>query len=126
MSGERNLDVLHRVLDAFNRHDVEGVMSYFTDDCIFESPRGPDPWGCRFVGRGEVRRGIAARFESIPDVSYRDGEHFACGRRGVSEWTISGTTVDGDRVEVCGCDLWTFGEDGRITRKNSFWKIREP
>jgi hypothetical protein len=31
----------------------------------------------------------------------------------------------GRRIEVCGCDLWTFGDDGRITRKDSFWKIRD-
>ena len=125
MSSERHLDVLQQVFDGFNRHDIDAIMSYFADDCVFESPRGPDRWGRRFVGRDEVRRGLAARFEGMPDVRYDDGGHFACGSRGVSEWTISGTTVDGERVEVRGCDLWTFGEDGRIVRKDSFWKIRD-
>ena len=59
-------------------------------------------------------------------MRYSDEEHFACGRRGVSEWTISGTTVDGVAIEVRGCDVWAFDADGRITRKDSFWKIREP
>ena len=58
-------------------------------------------------------------------MHYADEDHFACGDRGVSEWTISGTTVDGERIEVRGCDLWTFGDDGQVTRKDSFWKIRE-
>ena len=69
--------------------------------------------------------GHEARFEGIPDVHYGDDAHFACGNRGVSEWTISGTTLDGERIEVRGCDLWTFGDDDRLTRKDSFWKIRE-
>jgi ketosteroid isomerase-like protein len=125
MSSERQLEVLHEVFDGFNRHDIDAIMSHFADDCVFESPRGPDPWGRRFVGRDEVRRGLAARFEGMPDVHYDDGDHFACGGRGVSEWTICGTTVDGERVEVRGCDLWTFGEDGRIIRKDSFWKRRD-
>ena len=73
----------------------------------------------------KVARGLAARFEGIPDVHYGDDEHFACGNRGSSEWTISGTTVDGERIEVRGCDLRTFDEDGKIVRKDSFWKIRE-
>ena len=77
---------------------------------------------CR-QGRGAT--GFAARFEGIPDVRYDDGDHFACGRRAVSEWTIRGTTVDGEKVDVRGCDLWTFADDGRIARKDSFWKIRE-
>jgi hypothetical protein len=41
-----------------------------------------------------VRRGLAARFEGIPDVHYGEDDHFVCGNRGVSEWTISGTTSD--------------------------------
>jgi hypothetical protein len=117
--------MLRRVLVAFNEHDLDAIMSHFADDCVFESPRGPDRWGRRFVGKEEVRRGLAARFEGIPDVHYGDGDHFACGDRGVSEWTISGTTVDGEHIDVRGCDLWAFDAEGKIVRKDSFWKIRE-
>jgi ketosteroid isomerase-like protein len=124
-SDQTKLDALQRVLDAFNRHDLDAIMSHFADDCVFESPRGPDPWGRRFTGKDEVRRGLGARFEGIPDVHYADDDHFACGDRGVSEWTISGTTVEGERIEVRGCDLWTFGADGALIRKDSFWKLRE-
>jgi steroid delta-isomerase-like uncharacterized protein len=124
-SDHRRVETLKQVLDAFNRHDLDAIMSSFSDDCVFESPRGPDPWGRRFAGKDEVRRGLAARFEGIPDVRYGDDDHFACGNRGVSEWTISGTTVEGERIEVRGCDLWTFNEDGTLARKDSFWKIRE-
>lgn len=126
MSAGRNVEVLRQVMDGFNSHNLDAILSHFAEDCVFESPRGPDRWGRRFVGKDEVRRGLAARFEGIPDVSYRDDDHFACRNRGVSEWTISGTTVDGERVDVRGCDLWTFGADGMIVRKDSFWKIREP
>jgi ketosteroid isomerase-like protein len=125
MSNDRHLEVLEHVLDGFNRHDIDAIMSYFADDCVLETPRGPDRWGRRYVGRDEVRRGLTARFEGMPDVRYDDGDHFACGSRAVSEWTISGTTVEGERVEVRGCDLWTFGDDGRIVRKDSFWKNRD-
>lgn len=126
MSVDPNLEVLRRVLEAFNAHDLDAIMSHFADDCVFESPRGSDRWGSRFVGKDEVRRGLAARFEGIPDVSYGDDDHFVSGNRGVSEWTITGTTVAGERIDVRGCDLWTFGDDGKIVRKDSFWKIREP
>jgi hypothetical protein len=117
--------VLRWVLVAFNEHDLDAIMSHFAEDCVFETPRGPDRWGRRFVGKEEVRRGLAARFEGIPDVHYGDDDHFACGDRGVSEWTISGTTVDGENIDVRGCDLWAFDAEGKIVRKDSFWKIRE-
>ena len=110
--------------DAFNRHDLDAIMSAFSEDCVFESPRGPDPWGTRFVGSTAVRSGFALRFDGIPDVHYGDDAHFACDQRGCSEWTLTGTTTDGERIEVRGCDLWTFDAEGRISRKDSFWKIR--
>jgi ketosteroid isomerase-like protein len=125
MSDHRRVEVLREVLDAFNRHDLDAIMAHFADGCVFDAPRGPDRLGRRFVGKEEVRRGLAARFEGIPDVRYTDDDHFACGTRGVSEWTISGTTVDGVAVDVRGCDIWTFDADGLITHKNSFWKLRE-
>ena len=124
MADER-LATLERILDGFNVHDLDAIMSHFADDCVFESPRGPDAWGRRFLGKDEVRRGLAARFEGIPDVRYDDGDHFVAGDRGASEWTLRGTTLAGESIEVRGCDLWTFGPDGRIARKDSFWKIRE-
>ena len=116
-------ETLQAVLDAFNRHDLDGIMAFFREDAIFESPRGAEPWGTRFVGVAAVRAGLAKRFEGIPDVHYGDDSHFlsADGRRGVSEWTLTGTTTDGERLEVRGCDLWAF-EDGRIARKDSYWK----
>jgi len=33
---------LKRVLEAFNRHDVDVIMTFFADDCVLEMPRGPD------------------------------------------------------------------------------------
>lgn len=68
--------------------------------------------------------GLAA--QAAADVHYGEDDHFACGIRGVSEWTLTGTTVEGEHVEVRGCDLWTFGPGGKIVRKDSFWKIRTP
>ena len=118
-------DTLEAIADAFNRHDLEAIMAFFTDDAVFESPRGPDPWGRRFVGKEAVRDGLAARFSGIPDVHYGDEDHFIAGDRGASEWTLTGTTTDGVRLEVRGCDLWTF-RDGLVVKKDSFWKIVEP
>jgi len=123
-SNGQELERLEQVLDGFNAHDLEAILSHFAEDCVLETPRGEEAWGTRFVGKAEVRRGLAARFEGIPDVRYDDGTHFVYGNRGVSEWTIRGTTTEGQTIEVRGCDLWTFGDDGLITRKDSFWKLR--
>jgi ketosteroid isomerase-like protein len=115
---------LKAIADAFNRHDLDAIMAFFTDDAVFESPRGPDPWGRRFAGMAAVRDGLAARFSGIPDVHYGDDDHFVAGNRGGSEWTLTGTTTDGVHLEVRGCDLWTF-RDGLVVKKDSYWKIVE-
>ena len=113
---------LQAFLDAFNAHDVDAIMSFFTEDCVFDTPRGPAPGGRRLVGKDQVRSGIQARFDGIPDIRYGDDRHWTSGDRGVSEWTIRGTQATGEPIEVRGCDLFEFS-GGRISRKDSFWKI---
>ena len=113
---------LQAFLDAFNAHDVDAIMSFFTDDCVFDTPRGPAPGGRRLTGTQQVRAGIQSRFDGIPDIHYGDDRHWTCGDRGGSEWTIRGTQVTGEPVEVRGCDLFEFS-GGKISRKDSFWKI---
>jgi ketosteroid isomerase-like protein len=49
---------------GFNEHDLDAIMSHFAEDCVFETPHGPDRWGCRFVGREEVRHGDFAFLRS--------------------------------------------------------------
>jgi ketosteroid isomerase-like protein len=114
--------MLRAIAQGFDRHDLAAIMTHFDDDAVFESPRGSNAWGQRFVGKEAVRRAFAGRFAGIPDVRYQQDDHFADGDRGASEWTLSGTTVEGQRLEVRGCDLWTF-RDGKVVKKDSFWKI---
>jgi len=119
------VDVLKKLVEAFNAHDLDAVVSFFADDCELLMPRGPDPWGKRYVGKAEVRKGLATRFEGIPDVHYGDDQHWVSGNRGVSQWTLTGTTRDGRKIAVRGCDLLEF-RNGKIVRKDSYWKIVEP
>ncbi len=119
------VETLKQLLAAFNAHDLDAVMSFFADDCELMMPRGPDPWGQRYIGKTEVRKGLATRFEGIPDVHYGDDRHWVLGNHGVSQWTLTGTTKDGKKITVRGCDLLEF-RDGKIIRKDSYWKIVEP
>lgn len=115
---------LQAFLDAFNAHDVDAVMSFFTEDCVFDMPRGPAPGGAHAEGKEAVRALLATRFTGIPDVRYGDDRHFVAGDRGASEWLLTGTTAAGKRIAVRGCDLFEF--DGElIRRKDSYWKIVE-
>ena len=122
MTTEVTFEILKGFLEAFNRHDLDAIIDYFHDDCVFYMPRGKGPRGDRYVGKQEVRAGLSTRFKGIPDVHYGEDTHWACGNFGVSEWTLTGTRESGERIEVRGVDLLEF-RDGKITRKDSFWKI---
>jgi ketosteroid isomerase-like protein len=124
MSDQVTIETLKDFLEAFNRHDLDSVMSYFADNCIFYMPRGTSPRGDQYIGKAEVRAGLASRFEGIPDVHYGKDQHWICGDLGVSEWTLTGTIKSGQQIEVRGVDLLEFA-GGKITRKDSFWKILE-
>jgi len=116
------ISALDGLADAFNAHDIDKIMSYFDDDCSLDMPRGPQPHGSRYTGRDDVRRGLLTRFASTPDVHYGDLDHFVDGNTGMSKWLLTGTTPAGEKIEVRGCDFYTF-RDGKIIRKDSYWKI---
>ena len=99
-------------------------MEFFAEDATLDLPRGPDPWGRRFIGKDAVREGLASRFTGIPDVHYGDDRHWVVGNMGFSEWTLTGTTTSGAKIEVRGCDLFEF-RSGQLVRKDSYWKIVE-
>jgi hypothetical protein len=116
------VEMLEALMKAFNAHDLDAIMEYFTDDCVFDASRGPDPWGARSTGKDAVRAALAARFDSVPDVQYDADRHWISGDLGVSEWLVHGTTTDGTKINARGCDHWEFRGD-KIARKDSFWKI---
>jgi ketosteroid isomerase-like protein len=122
---EASVEVLVAITAAFNAHDLDSIMEFFADDCSLDMPRGPDPWGLRVTGKAAVREALATRFTGLPDVHYGEDRHWVSGDLGVSEWLLTGTTPEGRRVRVRGCDHWQF-RDGKIARKDSYWKIVDP
>ena len=84
--------------DAFDAHDLDRIMTFFSDDCVLEMPRGSQPWGSRFEGKGRASETRWRQdFEGLPDVHYGDDEHFvdAAAATGMSKWTLTGTTREG-------------------------------
>ena len=126
MSQQQSISVetVKAILDAFNAHDLDAIMEFFSDDCSLDMPRGPEPWGQRFLGKAAVKAGLGTRFKSLPDVRYSDDRHWISGNIVVSEWLLTGTRGDGIEVKVRGCDHYEF-RDGKVVRKDSYWKIVE-
>jgi taurine dehydrogenase small subunit len=111
--------------DAFNRHDIDGVMQCFAADCVFYTVAGPDVYGTKIEGEKAIADAFTAVWTGMKDAHWDHHSHFVYGDRAVSEWTFSGTGADGMRVEAQGADLFTL-RDGKIVVKQALRKARPP
>jgi ketosteroid isomerase-like protein len=116
--------ILAAFADAWNRHDIDALMGFMSEDCEFHAVGGPDLLGRSFIGREAVRQGFQLAWQTCPDAQWLDGVHVVAGERGFSESTFCGTrAADGMRIEARMVDVFTF-RDGKITVKNAFRKDR--
>jgi ketosteroid isomerase-like protein len=116
-------EFLQAFSDAWNRHDIDALMGFMADDCVFHAAAGPQLQGRTFAGREAVREGFQLAWQTFPDAAWLDGEHFVCGERGVTESTFCGTKSDGTRIQARMVDVFTF-RAGKILVKNAFRKDR--
>lgn len=106
--------------DAWGRADVPTLMSFMTEDCVYQASVGPEP-GATFAGRTEVEKGFALMLALDRDSESKGGRCFVTSKVGVAEWSYN-TPIDGRRVEVRGCDIFEF-EGDTIKRKDAFRKV---
>jgi ketosteroid isomerase-like protein len=118
-----SLKLLQDYAAAFNAHDSKLIMSMMTEDCVFRSSAGNEREGHNYRGHEEVKKAFDEVFSSYPDAKWSNAQHFIKGDRGVSEWIFSGTKINGEKIEVTGCDLFTI-RNGKIWIKNSYRKNR--
>jgi taurine dehydrogenase small subunit len=111
--------------DAFNRHDVDGIMTHFADDCVFYTVGGEHVFGTKIEGAPAIAAAFSAVWGGMKDAHWDHHSHFVQGDRAVSEWTFSGTGADGMRIVAEGADLFTL-RDGKIVVKQALRKSRPP
>lgn len=113
--------MLDRFVAAWNRHDLDGLMACFTEDCVFWSSAGPHPEGGVFEGYDAVAAASRALFDAFPDAAWTENQATVFGDRALWEWIFVGTGRNGEPVRVRGVDVLELAGD-RIRRKNSFRK----
>ena len=99
------VEMLAEFAAAWNRHDIDALMGFMSEDCVFETVGGPDACGSRHTGTEAVRTAFAAAWKNFPDAQWNNGRHWVAGDRGVSECTFTGTAADGSRVEADMVDV---------------------
>ncbi len=118
--GDTQVDAsfLEGFLDAWNQHDIEGILATLNPDCVYITGDGK-----RFTGHEEIRAGLSAFLQTYPDAHWYDARHFVSGDRGASEWILTATAVDGGRIELDACDLFEF-RDGKISVVSAYRRDR--
>jgi ketosteroid isomerase-like protein len=117
-----SLERVQQIGAAFNRHDVDFIVNSFAEDGVFRSPKGPDGIGVAYKGHKEIRAFFEKVFVNTPDIQWRVTAEYVSGNHGVSEWHRTATTVDGEKQDWLGCDLFVF-RDNMIVLKDSYFKI---
>ncbi len=83
---------------AWNRHDIDSLMSFMSDDCVFQTAAGPESYGARHEGPSAVKAAFESAWINFPDAQWIHDRHFVHENFGGSEWTFTGTAADGSRV----------------------------
>jgi ketosteroid isomerase-like protein len=109
-------DVLLRLQEATNAHDLEAIVGCFAPAYHNDTPVHP---ARSFVGRDQVRRNWTQILAAIPDLTARVVAFAASGATVWSEWEQRGTRPDGSRHLMRGVIVFTV-EDGQITTARFF------
>jgi len=106
--------------EAFNRHDVAGMMQLMSDDCVFENT-DPAPDGTVYSGKEAVTQFWQGFFRESPRAHIDIEEIFGLGNRCIMRWKYNWVDADGRKGHVRGVDIFKVKE-GFISEKFSYVK----
>ncbi len=106
--------------EAFNRHDVPGMMKLMSDDCIFENT-DPAPDGTVYSGKQAVTQFWQDFFRESPHAHIEIEEIFGMGFHCIMRWKYTWQEADNKKGHVRGVDIFKT-KDGLISEKLSYVK----
>ncbi len=106
--------------EAFNRHDVAGMMALMSEDCVFENT-APAPDGTMFAGKAAVTQFWEIFFQESPHAHIDIEEIFSAGYRCIMRWRYEWTNASGEKGHVRGVDIFQV-KNGLIIEKFSYVK----
>ena len=115
-------DLCVSFLDAFNRNDLDAVMSYFADEAIYEELTGR-------VNHGHeaIRKAFAPQFEGkFGPIKFIEDDTFidAAAGKVMSSWDMT-ITKDGVAQLMRGLDLLVF-VGNKLVLKQTYVKTKSP
>jgi len=106
--------------EAFNHHDVPGMMQLMSDDCIFENTN-PAPDGTLYSGKEAVTQFWQDFFRESAQAQIEIEEIFGLGLHCIMRWKYHWVDTQGKKGHVRGVDIFKV-ENGFICEKLSYVK----
>ena len=106
--------------DAFNQHDIPGMMQLMSDDCVFENT-APAPDGTVYKGKDVVTQFWRDFFRESPSAHIEIEEIFGLGNHCIMRWRYDWVEEAGTQGYVRGVDIFKIRE-GFISEKLSYVK----
>lgn len=119
-------DFVREYAAAWSTQNVEGILSFFTEDCVYEDVA----LGAVNTGKQALEEFLRATFAAIPDFHIEPKATFAAGPRAASEWVMSGTQsgpfpgipATNRKFSVRGASIMEI-EGGGIRRNTDYWSL---
>jgi ketosteroid isomerase-like protein len=113
---EEPQEMVQRLLQATNDHDLDGLAACFAEDFENETPVHP---ARSFRGRAQVRRNWEQIFAFVPDLRAEVPRMAVDGDTVWSEWEMNGTRRDGTPHQMRG--VVVFGVEEGVARSARFF-----
>jgi ketosteroid isomerase-like protein len=94
--------VLQRMSDAINAHDIDALMSCFTNDYRGEQPLHPE---IALIGLVQVRENWTGLFDQVPDLRATLVASTIHGDLAWAEWHWQGTRTSGSALNMLGVSV---------------------
>ena len=115
--------LLDKITDAYNRNDIDSVMSFFAEDAVFDHAAGPDINGTRFSGLDTIRGIFQGLFDNVESVHWEPIDTRVSGDKAYCEFHRIAILKSGDIQDFLSVDVLTF-RGGLIIHKDTFYKNR--
>jgi steroid delta-isomerase-like uncharacterized protein len=124
--GNDNSQLVEQHMKAWSSGDVDGIVSCFTEDCIFEDLA----LQATFEGHVGLREFAVAVLAAVPDFQWPATRMFAEGAQVCTEWRFTGTQTGdlpgipatGKSVDIPGVTVDEI-RNGRIHRHRDYWSL---
>ena len=115
--------LLDAITDAYNRNNIDAVMSFFADDAVFDHALGPDMNGTRFSGLDTIRSIFEGLFNNVESVKWTPIDTRVYGDKAYCEFHRVAKLKSGEIQDFLSIDILTF-RDGLIIHKDTYYKNR--